>query len=137
MTLVGDSLVELHGAGGIVISIVDGNWHAATLPVAIVFVLCAGTFLLVTKRTGAGVVEDLVYTRSRKASTCIWAIHNVFTRAVRSSIHRDGLRFKTKFAITSVVIEMIARWYGIVPTHAVRSAEIPNAVVTVVTLDWK
>ena len=31
-----------YGAGGIVIIFDDGNWNAATLPVAIVNVLCAG-----------------------------------------------------------------------------------------------
>ena len=109
MTLVGESLVELHGAGGIVVSVVNGNWHAATLAVAIVFVFCARTFFI-KRITGQRVVANLVYTRSWNASTGIWAIHNVCTRAVRSSILRDVLQLETKFALSSLVVGMIARW---------------------------
>ena len=88
--------------------------------------------------TGTRVIANIFHTRSWNASTCIWAIHNVCTRAVRNSILRDVLQLETKkkFALTSLVIEMTINWCGTVRTHAVRSAEIPRAIVVVVTLGW-
>ena len=76
MTLASDSFLEHGGAGRRVISIVDSNWHAANLPVAVMFVFCAGT-LCVTRKTGAGVVAGLVHTRPWKASICIWAVLHI------------------------------------------------------------
>ena len=50
MALAPDSLFELDVAEGRVVSIVDGNWHAETLPVSIVFLLCAGTLFRSQKK---------------------------------------------------------------------------------------
>ena len=100
-------------------------------------VFCAGTFL--RKRIArTRVIANIFHTRSWNASTCIWAIHNVCTRAVSNSILRDVLQLETKnkFALTSLVIEMTIHWCGTVPTHAGRSAKIPRTIVTVVTLGW-
>ena len=58
------------------IGIVDGNWRAATLSVAVVFVFRT-VILCVTSRTGARVVADLVHTHSWDASTYNWAVVHI------------------------------------------------------------
>ena len=53
------------------VSIIDGNLHAVTLPVAIVLVFGTGTLFVATKAR-VRVVAGLVRTRAWKASVCIW-----------------------------------------------------------------
>ena len=86
MALVGDSHIEPRGAeGDRDQNFVNGNWHATFLLRSYLYTAVAELFFLEPRRTGERVVAGF---RHR-------AIHNVSTRAVRSSTYpRDGLRLE-------------------------------------------